>query len=139
MPVQDWALEMLEKSFLPSNGGKDQWNSHLTVIRNRFQSIVNDTNIILQPTRLEYIVPNGCWYYLVDFEGYREGLEKIGVSDGDSLMEWLVKTHGIVTVSGSAFRVQGLVVRISLVDFEGVSPFRIKSGLELLVQTLEQF
>ena len=139
MPVQDWALEVLEKSFLPSKGGKDQWNSHLVIIRNRFQSIAKETDIILQLTRLEYIVPNGCWYYLVDFEGYREGLEKIGVSNGDGIVEWLVKTHGIVTVSGSAFGVTGLVVRISLVDFDGVSPFRIKSGLELLVKALEQF
>jgi len=81
-------------------------------------------------SKLIYSKPEGAWYIWLDFSNYKHILRKLGIKDSDDLMFYLLNNFGIISVTGKAFGVNYLSLRVSLVKEE------IIEGIKILVKWL---
>lgn len=82
-----------------------------------FEKIIKDVNMLLNKTKIKYVNPGFAWYLFLDFENYRDLLDKRGVRNNKELAEYFMN-EGIITVNGKSFGSDKLTVRLSLVDIK---------------------
>ena len=101
---------------------------------------------ILKKTELEFVDPDSCWYIFLNFYKYKEKLSNINVKNSEDLCFHLINEIGFISVPGSAFNLEGLNLRISLVDFDlkmddyNIKEFNIRrllKGINQLVYFLD--
>jgi aspartate aminotransferase len=74
----------------------------------------------------------GAFYNYPDFEPFREGMAKIGITTSQKLHEYLLKEYSLATLPGSAFGEDEsvLTLRLSGCDYDGEAALKAYQGGE---------
>ena len=110
VPIQYATGEMLRN--------KDLFTSHCEVSVKIYRYISGEICNILRSSKIRFIPPNSSWYVFLNFSEYEQRLSEKGIHTSYELSELLVNEIGMVCVPGANFNIDGLYLRISLVDFE---------------------
>lgn len=95
------------------------FSSHCIVSSRLYNYIASNAwSRLTVATDLKVVRPTAAWYIFVNFSEYEDGLKKININNDKDLCNHLMNEYGIVTVPGSAFNVEGLNLRFSLVDID---------------------
>lgn len=134
-PLQYATYEMLQDTV--------SFKRHCKMSVHVYRTIVEHVCNVLRDSNITFVRPNASWYVFLNFDYYKNKLSENGIFDSNSLCLYLIKTIGFICVSGNAFNVDGLNIRISLVDFSvdideksGIVNFdytRITIGLRKLI------
>ena len=73
---------------------------------------------LLDTTKLNFVKPNAAWYIFINFDAYKQKLNKMNIYTGTDLSTYLLEKLSILTVAGDPFNIKGLNLRLSFVDFE---------------------
>ena len=87
-------------------------------------------------TKLIYSNPEGAWYIWLDFTNYKHILRKLGIKNSDDLMFYLMNNFGIMCVTGKAFGIDYISLRVSLVKEEIIQGMII---LEKWLNNIEKY
>ena len=80
-----------------------------------------EINKIFSHSKIKFNAPDGGFYYFLDFNNYKNELDKILIYNSDNLCEKLLYNTGIALLSGSNFgrHDNDLTARLAFVDFNG--------------------
>jgi len=139
VPIQYATHEMLRN--------KDLFISHCEVSVNIYRYISAEICNLLHSSKIRFIPPNSAWYLFLNFSEYEQQLSNEGIHTSYELSELLVNEIGIVSVPGGNFNIDGLYLRLSLVDFEvsdmtdlvveGINITKMIEGMKKLIGLVE--
>lgn len=86
-----------------------------------FEKIGSKITDKLKLTKLKYSTPQASWYIWIDFENYKEELNKLNIKTSSDLSNYLGNTFGIIVVPGQAFGDKSLSIRLSFVAIKNIN------------------
>ena len=81
-----------------------------------YKFIVDNVEIILNNSNINFVTPNSSWYIFLYFDSFKNKLKKLNINSSHDLREYLLKELNILCVAGEAFNIGGLNLRLSLID-----------------------
>ncbi|MDC0366870.1 pyridoxal phosphate-dependent aminotransferase [bacterium] len=107
--------------------------------RNTFRTVKQRCVEQLKLTKLQATTSKAAWYFLLNFEAYRDHLKRFSIKNATQLAATLATDVGIIMVAGSAFGLcdDDLVLRLSFVAVDvnvEQQTFNAKKLDELLMQ-----
>ena len=108
-----------------------------------FKDVVNKLCSILESTKINYVKPNSAWYIFINFDNYKDKLIKLNIFSGSDLSKYLIDTIGFISVPSESFNINGLNLRLSIVDFKvnennQIDMKNIVNGLNELINFLNK-
>ena len=103
---------------------------HFELQKKFFKKIAQNVENELEKSQIIHTKFQGAWYKWIDFENYKQKLNNININESTSLVEYLAKEIGLIAVPGVHFGLDGLTLRLSLID-ENL-PLGIKKMVELI-------
>ncbi|MEQ8204591.1 MAG: aminotransferase class I/II-fold pyridoxal phosphate-dependent enzyme [Woeseia sp.] len=103
--------------------GSAELDAYLHHSRRVMQFILSFYENALRDVGIRCAPPEGGFYLMPDFSGFRVELEESGITSGSLLANRILQDTGIASLPGSDFGLpdDSLILRIALVDFDGAA------------------